>query len=63
MRGDLRARDLTGLLALVQVLAAAPGLPGTEGLRQALQAYTATADAARKVGDALGGAWKRWTKN
>ncbi|TEX52317.1 MAG: hypothetical protein B7C55_00965 [Actinomycetales bacterium mxb001] len=62
-RGDMRARDLTGLLALVQVLAAAPGLPGTEGLRQALQAYTATADAARKVGDALGGAWKRWTKS
>ena len=61
-RGDLRARDLTGLLALVQVLAKAPGLPGTEGLRQALQAYTASADAARKVGDALGSAWKRWTK-
>ncbi|MFM7598034.1 MAG: hypothetical protein ACKO70_06635 [Actinomycetota bacterium] len=61
-RGDLRARDLTGLLALVQVLARAPGLPGTEGLRQALQAYTASADAARKVGDALGSAWKRWTR-
>lgn len=61
-RGDLRARDLTGLLALVQVLAKAPGLPGTEGLRQALQAYTTSADTARKVGDALTGAWRRWTK-
>jgi len=61
-RGDLRARDLTGLLALVQVLARAPGLPGAEGLRQALQAYTASADAARKVGDVLGSAWKRWTR-
>ena len=59
-RGDLRATDLTGLLAVAQVLARAPGLPGTDGLRAALQAYTASADAARKVGDALGGVLRRW---
>lgn len=59
-RGELKASDLTGLLAVVQVLARAPGLPGTDGLRAALQAYTASADAARKLGDAIGGALKRW---
>ena len=59
-RGDLRATDLTGLLGVAQLLARAPGLPGTDGLRAALQAYTASADAARKVGDAIGGAIRRW---
>lgn len=66
-RGDLRARDLGGLFALVQVLARAPGLPGTDGLRIALQAYAASARvtaAAGQVGDAvsgaLGGAWQKW---
>ena len=59
-RGNLRATDLSGLLAVAQVLARAPGLPGTDGLRAALQAYTASADAARKVGDALGGVLRRW---
>ena len=60
-RGDLRARDVTGLLAVAQVLARAPGLPGTDGLRAALQAYTASSDAARKVGDVISGAFRRWT--
>ena len=60
-RGEVRARDLTGLLAVAQVLARAPGLPGTDGLRTALQAYTASADAARKVGDVISGAFRRWT--
>ena len=62
-RGDLRARDLGGILALVQVLARAPGLPGTEGLSLALQAYAASARvtaAAGQVGEALGDAWKKW---
>ena len=66
-RGDLRARDLGGLFALVQVLAQAPGLPGTDGLRIALQAYAASTRvtaAAGQVGDALGGAlggaWRKW---
>lgn len=62
-RGDLRARDLGGLFTLVQVLARAPGLPGTDGLRIALQAYAASARvtaAAGQVGNALGGAWRQW---
>jgi hypothetical protein len=58
-RGDLRATDLTGLLAVAQVLSRAPGLPGTEGLRTALQAYESSAAAARAVGDAIGSAFKR----
>ena len=60
-RGELRARDVTGLLAVAQVLARAPGLPGTDGLRAALQAYTASSEAARKVGDVISGAFRRWT--
>jgi hypothetical protein len=58
-RGDLRAHDLPGLLVVAQALASAPGLPGTEGLRTALQGYAASAAAARAVGDALGSAWRR----
>lgn len=58
-RGQLAAHDLPGLLAVAQVLSRASGLPGTEGLRAALNAYTSSAAAARAVGDALGGAWRR----
>lgn len=58
-RGELRAQDLPGLLAVAQVLARAPGLPGTDGLRTALQAYESSAAAARAVGDAVGSAWRR----
>lgn len=62
-RGDLKAEDLTGLLAVAQALARAPGLPGTDGLRAALSAYESSAAAARAVGDALGGAWRRLRGN
>lgn len=58
-RGELKAEDLTGLLAVAQVLSRAPGLPGTDGLRSALNAYESSAAAARAVGSALGGAWRR----
>ncbi|MGA0066391.1 MAG: hypothetical protein ACO3J3_04975, partial [Candidatus Nanopelagicales bacterium] len=58
-RGDLKAEDLTGLLAVAQALSRAPGLPGTDGLRAALSAYESSAGAARAVGDAIGGVWRR----
>lgn len=58
-RGEIRAQDLTGLLAVAQVLASAPGLPGTEGLRTALQAYASSAAAARAVSDAVGSVLQR----
>lgn len=58
-RGEIRAQDLPGLLTVAKVLAAAPGLPGTDGLRTALQAYESSAATARAVGDALGSAWRR----
>jgi hypothetical protein len=58
-RGEIRAQDLPGLLAVAQVLAGAPGLPGTDGLRAALQAYASSAAAARAVGDAVGSVWRR----
>jgi hypothetical protein len=58
-RGEFRAQDLQGLLAVAQVLAHSPGLPGTDGLRTALQAYEASAAATRAVGDALGSAWRK----
>lgn len=61
-RGDLRARDISGLLTVARVLAAAPGLPGTDGLRTALAAYATTAQAARAVADSLGGALRRWRR-
>jgi hypothetical protein len=58
-RGDLRAQDLTGLLQVAQVLARSPGLPGTDGLRSALQAYDSSAAVARAVSGAVGSAWRR----
>ena len=58
-RGEFRAQDLPGLFAVVQVLAGSPGLPGTDGLRAALQAYGSSAAAARAVGDAMGSAWRK----
>jgi len=58
-RGDLRAEDLGGLFAVAQVLARSPGLPGTEGLQAALQAYESSAAVARAVGGAVGSAWRR----
>lgn len=58
-RGEFRAEDLPGLLGVVKVLAAAPGLPGTDGLRTALQAYESSAAAARAMGDAVGSLWRR----
>ena len=58
-RGEIRAQDLQGLLTVAQVLARSPGLPGTDGLRAALQAYESSAAAARVVGDALGSAWRK----
>ena len=58
-RGEIRAQDLQGLLAVAQVLSRSPGLPGTDGLRAALQAYESSAAAARAVGDALGSAWRK----
>lgn len=58
-RGELRAEDLTGLLSLAQVLARSPGLPGTDGLQAALQAYESSAAIARAVSGAVGSAWKR----
>ena len=58
-RGEIRAQDLQGLLTVAQVLARSPGLPGTDGLRAALQAYESSAAAARAVGDALGSAWRK----
>ena len=58
-RGEIRAQDLQGLLAVAQVLSRSPGLPGTDGLRAALQAYESSAAAARVVGDALGSAWRK----
>lgn len=58
-RGEIRAQDLPGLLAVAQVLARSPGLPGTDGLRTALQAYESSAAAARVVGDAVGSAWRK----
>ena len=58
-RGEIRAHDLPGLLQVAQVLARSPGLPGTDGLRSALQAYESSAAAARVVGDALGSAWRK----
>lgn len=58
-RGDLKAEDLTGLLAVAQALSRAPGLPGTDGLRAALSAYESSAAAARAVGDAIGDVWRR----
>lgn len=58
-RGEIRAQDLQGLLTVAQVLARSPGLPGTDGLRTALQAYESTATAARVVGDAMGSAWRK----
>ncbi|MFM1964285.1 MAG: hypothetical protein RL134_10 [Actinomycetota bacterium] len=58
-RGEFRAQDLPGLLAVAQVLARSPGLPGTDGLRSALVAYESSAAAARAVGDAVGSAWRK----
>lgn len=58
-RGEIRAQDLQGLLAVAQVLARSPSLPGTDGLRVALQAYESSTAAARVVGDALGSAWRK----
>lgn len=58
-RGDIRAQDLPGLLTVAKALAAAPGLPGTDGLRTALQAYESSAAAAQAVGGALGSAWRK----
>lgn len=58
-RGDLRAHDLPGLLTVAQVLAGAPGLPGTDGLRTALQAYASSTAAAKVVGDAVGSVWRK----
>ena len=58
-RGEFRAQDLPGLFSVVQVLAGSPGLPGTDGLREALQAYGSSAAAARAVGDAVGSAWRK----
>ena len=58
-RGELRAEDLTGLLSVAQVLARSPGLPGTDGLQAALQAYESSAAVARAVSGAVGSAWKR----
>lgn len=62
-RGEIRAQDLQGLLAVAQVLSRSPGLPGTDGLRAALQAYESSAAAARVVGDALGSAWRKLRGN
>lgn len=58
-RGEIRAQDLPGLLTVAKALAAAPGLPGTDGLRTALQAYESSAATARAVGEVLGSAWRR----
>ena len=65
-RGDLRVRDVDGLLDVARALAAAPGLPGTEGLRSALAAYGAArglaggaSDAARSAAASLRGWWSR----
>ena len=58
-RGEIRAQDLQGLLTVAQVLSRSPGLPGTDGLRAAVQAYESSAAAARVVGDALGSAWRK----
>lgn len=58
-RGEIRAQDLQGLLVVAQVLSRSPGLPGTDGLRAALQAYESTAAAAKVVGDAVGSAWRK----
>jgi len=58
-RGDITAQDLAGLLHVAQVLARSPGLPGTDGLRAALQAYDSSAAVARAVSDAVGSAWRR----
>lgn len=58
-RGEIRAEDLPGLLHVATVLAKAPGLPGTDGLRTALQAYESSAAAARAVGDAVGIIWRK----
>lgn len=58
-RGEIRAQDLPGLLTVAQALARAPGLPGTDGLRAALQAYESSAATARAVGDAVGSAWRK----
>lgn len=58
-RGEITARDLTGLLHVAQVLARSPGLPGTDGLRSALQAYDSSAAVARAVSGAVGSAWRR----
>lgn len=58
-RGEIRAQDLQGLLTVAQVLSRSPGLPGTDGLRAAVQAYEASATAARVVGDAVGSAWRK----
>jgi len=62
-RGDLRAEDLGGLFAVAQVLARSPGLPGTEGLQAALQAYESSAAVARAVSGAVGSAWRRLRGN
>ncbi len=58
-RGAITAQDLTGLLHVAQVLARSPGLPGTDGLRAALQAYDSSAAVARAVTGAVGSAWRR----
>ena len=62
-RGEIRAQDLSGLLAVAQVLSGAPGLPGTEGLRTALQAYASSAAAARAVSGAVGSVWQRMRRS
>ena len=58
-RGAIQAHDLVGVLRVATILASAPGLPGTEGLRAAVGAYAATTRAADAMGRAVGGAWRR----
>lgn len=58
-RGAIQVEDLAGLLRVATILASAPGLPGTDGLRAALAAYAATTRAADAMGRAVGGAWRR----
>lgn len=65
--GRIEAVDLPGLLRVAQMLATAPGLPGTDGLSTALTAYTTSVDVARKAGrvastavQGVGRAWRKW---
>lgn len=58
-RGDVKVREVNDLLGVARVLASAPALPGTEGLRTALTAYSSATQVAGDVAQRISGLFRR----